>query len=185
MAATPASRNQEFTKVAKESTPFSCYVQAVDAMNRNEPEKAKALLIKLLKSKDVQIKHNAMESLAKVYLQEGHDQKSYNLLLKADHQFLKEGKCLLCKLAFERKNYELVSKYSREIYDLEPSFEVATLNSKTFACLRESALAGAWLLTASQFGEKYKQDVRNILLHPSYDFVKNEEAFKQYAEEMN
>jgi stage IV sporulation protein FB len=131
---------------------FSCYIKAIAAINNHEMERAKELLKKPLKSKDASIKYAAIEALAKIHFQENERQKAYDLLSKADPQFLKEGKCLLCKLAFERHDYELVSKYSRDIYTIEPSYEIALLNSKAFAHLNDPALSNAWLETASQFG---------------------------------
>ena len=92
-----------FRVSARENSPFSCYLMGVNAINDNEPEKAKMFLTPLLKSKQQNIKHSAIESLAQVYFRENDSQKAYKLLLKGDHQFLKAGKCLLCKLAFERK----------------------------------------------------------------------------------
>ena len=135
----------------KRSTPFSSYVKGVQAIDDADVEKAKKILKKLLKSKDNKIKHSATESLAKVYIQENESQKSYELLLKSDHQYLREGKCLLCKLAFERKNYELVGKYSRDIYEIEPSYEIALLNSEAFAHLNNPVYSEGWKETASQF----------------------------------
>ena len=136
--------------------PFSTYIRGIEALNNNEIEKAKAILQKLLKSKDAPIKHSAIESLAKIYVQENETQKAYNLLLKADPQLLKSGKCLLCQLAFERKNYELVCKFADDIYAIEPSYEIALLNSKAFAQLNEQALSDSWLKTASQFRNDLK-----------------------------
>ena len=101
--------------------------------------------------------------------------------MKSDHQLLKEGKCLLCKLAFEYKNYELIAKYSRDIYAIEPSFEIALLNSKAFSCLQKPALSGAWLVTASQFGDDFRTHAKENISHQIYDQVRDHESFKQYA----
>jgi len=161
------------------NSPFSCYMQGIEAIKNNEIEKAKAILKKLLRSKNIQIKHSAIESLAQIYFQENESQKSYHLLLKADHQSLKEGKCLLCKLAFERKNYELVGKYSRDIYAIEPSYEIALLNSRAFAYLKQPALSVGWLVTASQFGVEQKEKVKDLVSNQMYDFVRGHEAFKK------
>lgn len=146
-----------FRRSSAKYNPFSCYIKGMEAIQNNDLENGKALLKKLLKSKDMQIKHAAIEALAKIYSQKNESQKAYDLLLKADHQLLKEGKCLLCKLAFEQKNYELIGKYSRDIYDLDPSYEIALLNSKAFAYLNQEALSDAWLETASQFGVDLKK----------------------------
>jgi stage IV sporulation protein FB len=158
---------------------FSLFMTGVDAANSNNLDQAKKNFIKLLKSKDNQIKHSAIESLAKIYYTENNSKESYKLLLNADHQFLQEGKSLLCKLAFERKNYPLVIKYSMDIYNLDPSFETAILNSQAYAYMNHPGLAGGWLKTASQFGIEYNDRVRELLKLAPYDAMRNHEAFKE------
>lgn len=175
---------QEEKRASGEDNLFGTYQKGVEAMNNNDLQKAKTLLTKLLKSKDPKIKHLSTESLAKIYHQENQPEKSYNLLLKADPQLLKEGKPLLCKLAFDRQNYELVSKYALDIYEINPSVETALLNSKAFAFLKDPDLSGAWLETASQFGPEFLQQIRAELSHPAYDSVKDQEPFREYVEKI-
>lgn len=132
-------------------SPFRRYQEGVEAMQEKDFSKAKSILVKLLKSKDSYIKNLAIESVAKIYAQESEDQKAYQLLMKADQQALRSGKCLLCKLAFKQKNYELVVRYAYEIYQYDPSYEIALLNSQSFAALNQHQEAEAWLHTARQF----------------------------------
>ncbi|MDP1834325.1 MAG: site-2 protease family protein [Chlamydiales bacterium] len=176
---------QSLKSELKEVSPFSAYSKALTLISDDQLDQAKDILKRILKkSEDVQVKNFAIESLAKIYAQQGQDQKSYNLLLTADPQYLTEGKCLLCKLAFDRQNYNLISQYSREIYDIEPTFEIALLNSKAFACLKQPVPAGAWLLTASQFGTEYLESIKSTLLHQIYDVVKKQDTFKKYVEQI-
>lgn len=175
---------QEEKRASGENNPFGTYLKGVEAMKNNDLEKAKTLLTKLLKSKDSKIKHLSTESLAKIYHQENQPEKSYDLLLKIDPHFLKEGKPLLCKLAFDRQNYELVSKYALDIYEIEPTVETALLNSKAFACLNDPNLSGAWLETASQFGPEFLEQIRTELFHPAYLAVKDQEPFREYLEKI-
>lgn len=151
---------QQEGSASRSENPFSSYIRGIESLNNNETEKAKQILKKLLKSKDIPIKHSAIESLAKIYCQENESQKAYDLLLKADPERLKEGKCLLCKLAFERKNYGLVGKYANDIYAIDPSYEIAFLNSQAFAHLNDTALADAWLTTSSQFRSPCEKNER-------------------------
>ena len=160
--------------------PFSSYIHGVEALKNNDLEKGMVILKKLVKSKDAAVKHSAIESVAKIHLSEGEEEKAYELLLNADAQFLKEGKCLLCKLAFERENFALVGKYSREIYELEPTYETAILNAKAFAQMGDAAMGGGWLETASLFGEEYEERVREDMQHEAFDSVRESEAFKQF-----
>jgi stage IV sporulation protein FB len=163
-------------------SPFKAYVKSQEAIKNQDVQQGKAILKKLLKSKDASIQVSALESLAKLYVQENASDQAYALLLKADPQSLKEGKCLLCKLAFERKNYALVGKYSRDIYAIDPSFETALLNSQAFAHLNQPALSGAWLQTASQFGSHNLSVIKDLLEHPMYALVKEHQAFQQFAD---
>lgn len=165
--------------VRNEVSPFSLYRQGVEAAASNDLKEAKRHFKKLLKTKDTYIKNSAVESLAKIYFQENDRQKCYDLLLNADHDFLREGKSLLCKLAFERNNHQLVGKYSREIYHLEPSYETAILNSQAFANLNQPRLAGGWLATASQFGIEYDDKVKEVLKQATYNSVRDDKAFNE------
>lgn len=157
--------------------PFNSYIHGVEALKNNDLEKGKAILKKLLKSKDAAVKHSAIESVAKLHLSEGDPEKAYQLLLDADPQFLKEGKCLLCRLAFERKNYALVGKLSRDIYEIEPTYEIALLNAMAFAQLADPALAAGWLETASLFGEEYEAKVQEDVQNQAFDPVREHELF--------
>lgn len=152
--------------------PFQFYLKGIEALDNNEFERAKAIFKKLLKTRDAKIESLATESLAQVYFQLNESQQSYNLLLKADPSSLEKGKCLLCKLAFQKGNYELVAKYSKEIYEIEPTFEVALLISQSFAWLNQASLAGGWLFTASQFGENLLEDISSALQGECYSSVK-------------
>lgn len=165
--------------------PFNTYINGVEALKNNDLEKGKAILKRLLKSKDAAIKHSAIESVAKIHLQENEADKAYELLLNADPQMLKEGKCILCRLAFERQNYSLVGKHSREIYELEPTYEVALLNAKAFGYLKEPALAGGWLQTASLFGEEFAELIKSEMQDAAFDPVREHEAFQSYAEKLD
>lgn len=177
------SYKQNQSKTHK-TNPFSSYMQGVEALKNNELDKAKSLLKTLLKSQDSNLKHSSIESLAKVYCQENKTQKAYELLMNADHQRLKEGKCLLCQLAFERGNYSLVSRYSRDIYATNPTYETAILNSKAFAHLKEADLAGGWLKTASAFDDESFAKASDLLGDEVYDSVKNHEDFKNFVEHL-
>ncbi|MBS0630220.1 MAG: hypothetical protein JSS30_08385 [Verrucomicrobia bacterium] len=169
---------------ASSGNPFSSYINGVEALKNNEVEKGKTILKKLLKSKDSAVKHSAIESVAKLHLEENEADKAYEMLLNADPSLLKEGKCILCRLAFERQNYELVGKHSRDIYELEPTFEIAVLNAKAFGYINEPALAAGWLETASLFGEEYADQVKAALEDTAFNSVRDDECFQRLAERL-
>jgi hypothetical protein len=126
----------------------------------------------------------AIESLAEIFYKEKEEEKAYNLLLKTDHSQLKTGKCLLCKLAYMKKNYALVEKYSQDIYAIDPTEETALLNSRAFASLNNPDLAGGWLKTASLFENMNKESLQTILEDRIYNPVREKEDFKQYLEDI-
>lgn len=139
--------------VVVRTSEFSRFQQALDAANREDHDRAKKLLKRLLKSKDERMRTNAIEALAKVLYQTGDKERAYRLLSKTDLKHLREGKCLLIRLAFEKSDYELVSEHALAIYEIEPTVEIALLNARAFAALGKTELAQGWLKTASLFGE--------------------------------
>lgn len=168
---------KKFKAWSGEST-YSGYLRALDAIKENDFGSAKTILKRLVKSDDKQYQHLSIEALAKIYVQENEPKQAYKLLLNADHTLLKEGKSLLCKLAFDEKNDELISKYSMDIYAIEPTFEIAVLNSKAFARLNKAHFAGAWLYTASQFGPEYREKVLELVQTSLYDKVRDQGPFQ-------
>jgi Zn-dependent protease len=162
-------------------SPYQLLMKGLEALNSSDFEGAKKIFHRLIKTDDKQIKHAAIESLAKIYFNEHNRQQSYKLLLNADHELLQEGKNLLCRLAFEKNNHALVAKYSRDIYSLEPTFETAVLNSQTFACLNQPELAWGWLDTASKFGAEYSDKIQTLLSTSLYDSVREHASFKHFT----
>jgi stage IV sporulation protein FB len=165
-------------------TAFQSYLASQEAIKAQDFSRAKTLLKRLLKSQDSLVQQKAVEALAKLYIEEHETQKAYDLLLTADPKTLKEGKCLLCKLAFARKNYQLVGNHAREIYAIEPTFEIALLNSQAYAALNEPAPAGAWLHTASQFGSYTINILKEQVEKEVYAPVREHEAFKKYRDKI-
>lgn len=131
-----------------------------------------------LKSKDPNIKTKATEALAKRYNNEGEFKKAYKLLLNSNHTLLQETKSLLCKLAFKEDNFELIKKYSYEIYKENPCFDTAILNSKAHAALNEPFLCGGWLKTASLFGPHYLDEISKLITESVFEKVRENETFK-------
>ncbi len=166
------------------SNNFSLYNKGIQAMENNEPENAKAIFKKLIKSKDSYIKNFATEGLATVLDKEGKRKEAYHLLLKSDLDSLKRGKCLLCKLAFDEKNYSIIDTYSREIYGINPSFETALLISKAYACLNNPELSGGWLRTASMFPTVPNDSLKSLLEDKTFDPIRENEVFQQCTQGM-
>ncbi len=159
---------------------FSLYNESIKAIENNDLLKAKKILNKILKSKSKDnIQISAIESLANIYNKENEKKKAYNLLLKTDHTKLKQGKCLLCKLAYGEKNFTLIEKYSYDIYKIDPCREIAILNSKTFANLKKPDLSAEWLKTASLFDNTNIKFLKQILEDKIYDNIRENKKFKE------
>lgn len=164
--------------------PYKRLNRGLDALNNNDLKQAKTLLASLLKCSDKQIRNSAVEALAKALIKEKDHQTAYQLLLKTDPTGLKSGKILLCQLAYEKGNYELVTKYSRDIYEIEPTFSNALLNAKAFARVNNSKLAGGWLETAAGFTDVDKQKIKDLLLEKDFDEVRTQEVFQTYTKKI-
>lgn len=177
---------QQYKKRLENFSPFSTYNKGLRHLENNELDKAKNAFKELRKCKDDSIRAWSAESLATILYKENKNKEAYKILMKVDHQYLRVGKSLLCKLAFEEGNYSLVEKYSREIYDIEPSCEIALLNSKTFAYLNNPVYSGGWLKTASLFENIGKTELEDILRLNIYNQVRDDEVFrKQLPEDLS
>lgn len=161
----------------KKPNHFSLYTEAVSALKEEDIDRAKAIFKKLMKVKDNYIRISAVEGMAAALDQEGNKKEAYHLLLKADPNQLKRGKCLLCKLAFEEQNYRLIETYSREIYDINPTYETALLISKAYAALHKPEHSGGWLHTASLFEDVPTDNLRDLLSQKIYDQIRNDPSF--------
>jgi len=178
---------QEFRKgnSYQGSSNLSSYNEGMEALRKEDLKGAKAILGRLMRSKDKHFHNSALEGMAKVYLKEGKKDKSFNLLMHADHAALRDGKCLLCRLAFEKGNYELVARYARDIYDIEPTFEVAVLVAKSFARLGKSAHSGAWLETASMFDGIKTEKMQTLIEEEDFEKIREAEDFQKYVQKFS
>lgn len=170
----------QHSRFSTDSNPFSLYNRGLRHFEDNELDKAKIIFKRLMKSKDKRIKAWSTESFAIILHKENKNKEAYKNLLQIEHQYLTKGKNLLCKLAFEEGNYSLIKTYSREIYTIDPSYEVALLNSKAYACLNDSNSSGGWLRTASLFENSKESELANILQLNIYNQVRDNEDFKKH-----
>ena len=104
-------QTHRFTFTSHKKDSFQFYTEGIKAMEDNDNKKAKSIFKKLLKTKAANnLDISATESLATILYKENRKKEAYELLLKTDHTHLKKGKCLLCKLVYEAKNYDLIKK---------------------------------------------------------------------------
>jgi Zn-dependent protease len=161
------------TSSKQKPSAFSLYNQALEALDNKENEKAKSLLIKLSKSKDDYFKVRSVERLADLLERSGSSKEAYKMLSKIDPTKLNAGKWLLCKLAYSQGNYSLAETFSREIYDLRPTFETALLNAKTYAQLKNPTYSLGWLKTALQFEEAQTLSLSDLLADPAFALLRD------------
>ncbi len=167
-----------FEYIRRRPNHFALYNQALAALENNENEKAQSILEKLAKSKDEYIKILSQQRLAHLFEQEGNVNDAYRILSKIDPERLNTGKCLLCKLAYTQKNYKLIEKHSREIYDLSPTFDIAVLNAKAFAQLKNFEYSIGWLKTALQFPEGNTSVASDILTDQAFNSMRHLPEFQ-------
>ncbi len=171
---------QQWQKVyrKKSVSSFSQYQEAIRLAEEGDREKARDLLEKLSKSKDPYIRNHSTESLIQLLEENGKQKEAFSLLKTCQVEELAKGKWLLCKLAYFEKNYELIAKHAREIYELHPTFETALLNAKVFAHLKDPSYSAGWLQTALQFPERETLSLEMILADSAFDSVKGQPAFE-------
>lgn len=167
----------------QKKTPHGAYKLAQEALARGEKSKAKGIFTKLLSSKEKSVQVLAREALAKLYLEDEEEEKSYNLLLEADENELREGKYLLCTLALQKGNYDLVAKNADSSYAYLSTYKTAFMNSQAFAHLGNAYYAGAWLKTAALFGTEEAEKAREAIHLSVYDKVREEKAFQEQVKE--
>jgi len=172
-------RQSLIVKQPEDFDPYPSYQQCIEALRNNEKEKAKKILKNLLKLKPHRLTIPALETLAELYFAENQFKKAYALLSSTNLTLLRKGKPLLCKLAFREKNYEFVAKLSREIYEIEPTQEIALLNAKTFAKLNNPKLALGWLKTSAQFKTAEKKSLEEILEDKMFQQLKKDPNYSE------
>lgn len=157
-------KGKEFKEklIAPKRSNLELYHEGNQALIQGNLSLAKANFKTLLKVKDSHYANSAREGLAKVYSEEGSHEEAYSLLKKADPSALRGGKVLLCKLAFQKGNYSLVTRFAHDIYEQDPSFSIASMIASSFAKLGQLEHAKAWKECALQFPDVSKEEMSEI-----------------------
>lgn len=169
----------------KNSNPYELYNKGKFYLQNNDNSSAKRVFKRLLKCKEKSIRIDSLESLTKILCKENKEKEAYQLLSQVNPDELIASKCLLCKLAYKFNHFTVIEKYSREIYEIEPTFEIALLNSKAFACLNQPVLAAGWLKTASMFKQLPRKELEGLVSQKVYDGVRRHEDFHSLFLEIN
>jgi Zn-dependent protease len=171
-----------FEFIKQKPSSFSLYNQAVHAAENNENKKAKAIFMKLSKSEDDYFKIRSLEGLAEILSREGKSNEACAALMKVSPEKLNHGKYLLCKLAFAQGNYKLVETLSVDIYKINPTFDTAMLNAKTFSLVNNPDYSIAWLKTAFQFDDAKNMNLEELLVDKAFDTIRDHPSFQDLAQ---
>ncbi len=156
--------------------------RAEASLSQGNKGEAKALLQNVLAHASSGILHNtASQYLAFLLFEEGKRHEAYELLLSVKEGLPDEAVCLMHELAFEEKNFELVTHLATSCYRMVPSQEVALRNAKAFASLQFAKQSGGWLQTAWNMGTL---DVENILKESIFDPVRKNPEFIQFISKL-
>ncbi len=135
----------------------------------------------LHEAKEGIIHRAASEYLAQIYEKEGNKEKAYQMLMTISKKDLSDfSKCLLHKLAYDMKNYPLVSEIAGDCFQAFPSADIAQRTALACANLKESKAALGWLKTSINFGLK---DAHHFMEDRAFDFLRNEREFKEIFSE--
>lgn len=175
-------KSKNLTSYDRDETIKNLSLKAEAALKENNKEAAKKLFEEVLaKAKSGIVNTTASQYLAFLYYEEKNVEKAYQLLLPHKGNLTPEALCLLHRLAFIHKNYELVAELSTECYQAAPTQEVAIKNAKAFACLKKGKFAGGWLQTAFHFGNL---SLEKILNEEVFQSISNDQDFQSFVKRL-
>lgn len=158
------------------------FIAAEQALALGKKEEAETLFDQIRKKTSKGLLYiAACQYLAFLDVQKGERKKAYELLLPLESELADESRALLCELAAENRNWELVAKLSSDSYQFSPSPQAALRNARAFAFLHQSKPAGGWLQTAWQSGQF---DLENVLKEEEFQGIKNDPEFKKFTDQL-
>jgi stage IV sporulation protein FB len=119
--------------------------------------------------------------LAFLKLQEGEREEAYNLLLPIRPQLSEESLCLLHRVAFDMKNYKLVSETAGLCFQRDATVEAAVRNAMACAALGNAACAVGWLQTALSEG---LDNLPELLKDPIFDLIRNTDELRTFVAQL-
>jgi stage IV sporulation protein FB len=166
---TKSDRNEQFDQDLKDGQ---------IALEQGKKQEAKELFAKVRnETKSGMLNVTATHMLALLEMESGEKHRAYELLLSIKKHINDETLCVLHELAYDEKNFSLVTELSTLCYQIMPSPEIALRNAKAFAMLKKAKSSGGWLQTALKDGEF---DIEKILKESVFDSVKDAPEFKRF-----
>ncbi len=173
-------RKSRFVTSSDRSQENAVLMQKIEEkLAEGKKEEAKKLLFQLLEKieKKGVLFLAAQQHLAFLCLEEGNPDEAYKLLIHIKNKLSDQAKLVLHKIAFDKKDYQLVKELSSDCYNLAGKGEVALINAKAFAALGESKPSGGWLRTAL---EQIDLNLDQILEDPVFKKVKDKAEFLEF-----
>ena len=170
------------TRDDREESNKELMMKAEEALQEGRKEEAKRILQEVNeKASGGLLAFSAAQYLAFLAIKEGKRKDAYDLLLPIKDQLADDSLCLLHALAYEQKNYPLVTELAASCYQMEPSLKMALNNARSFAFLNQAKPAGGWLQTAWQYGGL---DLNAILQESEFETLKDNPEFKEFVDEL-
>ena len=156
--------------------------EAEKALEEGQKSKAEGLLVQVL----VQAKRGMLHTLATQYLgmlkyEQGSHKDAYTLLRSIRTDLSVQALCILHRLAFEEKDYSLVTDLAGTCYQVSPSPESALRNAYASARLSEVKATVGWLHTAFQEGV---DNLSEILEEDVFDSIRNDPLFQDFMKSL-
>lgn len=171
------------TKRDREDDTRQLLMRAETAIREGKKEEARELFDQVRqKGEGGLLSSIAAQYLAFLYVEEGKNKEAYELLLPIKDQLTEETRPLLHRLAAEQKNDSVVAEFSAECYQMTQSQEVALMNARAFARLKQGKPAGGWLQTAWQHGGL---DLQKVLNEEEFSSLKDNSDFQEFIDQMS
>lgn len=128
-------------------------------------------------SKEGMIHMMATQYVAFLNYDLGRIKETYDLLLPHRSQLSPEAMCLLHKVAYDQKDFELVEEIGGHCFQIMPSKEVALRNALACASMGKEKPAVGWLETAFQEG---LDNLTDVVSSSEFDPIRESELFKKF-----
>jgi hypothetical protein len=128
------------------------------------------------KAKKGMIYELATQYLAFLKYEKGESKETYDLLKSIQEELGGDALCLLHKVAFEQKDFPLVTELAGTCFQNWPTSETALRNAYAHAQLNQPVPTVGWLQTAINEG---LPRVKEILSDPIFDPIRQDPSFQE------
>jgi stage IV sporulation protein FB len=157
-------------------------ILAQSSLQEGDKEKAERLFEEVrMKASGGILAAAASQYLAFLFAEKGKRKEAYDLLLPYLDQLDGPARFLLHQLSFEQGNYQMAADLSADCYQSNSTREVAIINAKAFAYLKQPKPAGGWLQTAWQHGPF---DVKALIGEEAFNAVRDDAQFRAFVDQL-